>query len=390
MITVNKMGDSIVGSVNNESFGIPYVATTYDAMLDLQKQAETATTMDEYKAIIDQFPELLKVDYKAVVESKCEHLFLNEAKGTYHLKVGDKASKIPMPQALVDRILDSMDKGLDFEPLIKMWTRWLRNPVLRSKTNKGKEGARFSEKIFNYINSTFTNRDKVEDMMEKEGVSEEVAVERCTTYQVGITVEGLLKTFKVSDEIHTKFELDEDGNRKTVDRKKAETIDPDTGLITYTELNNEDRLFQPAMMGAGGDEFYCGDKLGHFIKVGKSHRLSDWSKVNTDDDRSCVKGLHCGGLDYIRGYQSMGSETHNILVDPMNVGAVPNDDTGAIRVLEYYVLDAFSGVNGSIYHSSSYAEQSDEKWDKDRKEALSNYGELKTEADEEAAELEAL
>jgi len=389
MITVNRMGDSIVGSVNNETFGVPYNEETFNAMEDLRAQADKAESVEAFQEIIKSFQELLKVDYKAVIESKCEHLFFNQAKGTYHLKVGGKASKIPMPQALVDRILDSMDKGLDFEPLIKMWTRWLRNPILRTKTNNG-NGSNFSERIFNYINATFTNRDKVEEMMEKEGVSEEVATERCTTYQVGITVEGLLKTFKVSTEIETKFTLDADGNKQEVSRKGAKSIDEDTGLITYAELSNEDRLFKPAMMGDGGDKFYCGDKLGHFIRVGQSHRLSDWSKVNTNDNSSCVKGLHCGGLDYIRGYQHRGTETHNVLVDPMNIGAVPNDDTGAIRVLEYYVLDAFSGVNGSIYHSSSYAAQSDDKWADDRAEALKNYGELKAEADEEAAELENL
>ena len=390
MITVNRMGDSIVGSVNNETFGVPYKEEVFNAMVDLQAAADKVETVEDFQKIVEDFKGLMKVDYKAVIESKCEHLFFNEAKGTYHLKVGDKASKIPMPQALADRILDSMDKGVDFEPLIKMWTRWLRNPVLRTKSNKGDLGKNFSERIFNYINATFTNYDNVEEMMSKEGVSREVAEERCTTYQVGITVEGLLKTFKVSTEIETKFTLDKDGNKQEVSRKGAKSIDEDTGLITYEELSNEDRLFQPAMMGNGGDEFYCGDKLGHFIKVGKSHRLSDWSKVNTNDEQSCVKGLHCGGLDYIRGYQHRGTETHNVLVDPMNIGAVPNDHTGAIRVLEYYVLDAFSGVNGSIYHSSSYAEQSDAKWEKDREEALKNYGELKTEADEEAAELENL
>jgi hypothetical protein len=71
----------------------------------------------------------------------------------------------------------------------------------------------------------------------------------------------------------------------------------------------------------------------------------------------------------------------------MNIGAVPDDDTGAIRVLEYYTLDAFSGVNGSIYHSSTYAAQSDAKWEEDRKTILSDYGSIKEEHDEEAAEI---
>lgn len=386
MITINRMGDSITGSLNGETFGVPYKEEVYNGMLDLQMAADKAETIEDYQKIVEDFKELLAVDYKAVVESQCEYIFYNTATGTYHLKVGDKASKIPMPQALVDRILDSMDKGLDFMPLIKMWTRWLRNPILRSKTQRG-TGEEFSNRMFNYINATYTNYEQVEKLMEADGVSHEVAKERCTTYQVGITVEGLLRTFKVSEEIEHKFELDENGEAKKVLRKGAKTIDPDTGLITYEELKNEDRLFQPAMMRSGGDAFYCGDKLGHFIKVGHVHRLPNWGFVNTNDNQSCVKGLHCGGLDYIKCYQHDGTETHNTLVDPMNIGAVPDDDTGAIRVLEYYTLDAFSGVNGSIYHSSTYAAQSDAKWEEDRKTILSDYGAIKEEHDEEAAEI---
>ena len=389
MITINLMGESINGSVNNEQFGVPYSKETYESMLKLQADAEKVTSMKDYLLIVEDFKALLKVDYKATIESECEHIHINRATGSFHLKTGKQISSIPMPKALVDRILDSMDKGIDFEPLIKMWTRWLRNPVLRTKTANG-EGEAFSNKMFNYINSDYTNHELYNKLMDEEGVSEEVARERATTKQVGITVEGLLRTFKVSREIHTKYELDDNGERKQVQRKKAESIDPDTGLITYTDLSNEDRLFEPAVQGTRGDAFFCGDKEGHFIRVGEAHRLASWSMVDTNDNRSCRPGLHCGGLDYIDGYQNEGTETHNVLVDPMNIGAVPCDDRGAIRVLEYYVLDAFSGVNGSIYHSSTYAAQSDAKWEEDRKAAMKEYGELLEAAETQANEIKAL
>lgn len=374
MITINVMGDSINGSVNNEQFGIPYSEDIHKEMLKLQEAANEVTSMKDYSLIVIDFKKLLVVDYKETIESECKLIHVNKATGTFHLKAGKKVSSIPMPEVLVNKILDSMDKGIDFEPLIKMWTRWLRNPILRTKSKLGL-GEEFSNRMFNYINGDFVNSELVDSLMEDEGVSTEVAHERATTKQVGITVEGLLRTFKVSKEIHTKFILEE-GKKKEVDRVKAETIDPDTGLITYEVLSNEERLFEPAMQRKRGDAFFCGEVEGHFIKVGQTHRLSDWSKVDTNDYNSCVKGLHCGGLDYIRGYQHSDTETHNVLVDPMNIGAVPCDDAGAIRVLEYFVVDAFSGVNGSIYHSSTYAAQSDEKWEENRQEIIEAYGEL--------------
>jgi hypothetical protein len=63
----------------------------------------------------------------------------------------------------------------------------------------------------------------------------------------------------------------------------------------------------------------------------------------------------------------------------MNIGAVPCDHRGAIRCVEYFVHSSFAGVNGSIYHSSSYAKMTDEKWDEMRKEAIKSFGEFQEE-----------
>ena len=390
MITVNRMGDSISGSINAEQFGIPYDEVIYNKMLELQKDAEQAQTVAELKQIVEAFKALTEdVDYNAIIQSKCKDIYYNQAKGTYHLKVKDEVSSIPMPQALVDKILLSLDKGIDFSPLIKLWVRWLRNPVLKTK-NLIDPTNDFSKRMFEYIDADYINYDLVDKLISEHGVSEEVAIERATVKQVGITVEGLIKTYKVSREITTKYALDQDGNKIEVDRiETTKEIDPDTGLITYTkaEHTNEDRLFEPAVQGTSGDAFFCGDKEGHFIRVGHRHYLSDWSQVNTNDNESCVKGLHCGGLTYIKGYQHSGTETHNILVDPMHIGAIPFAGDGAIRVKEYFVLDAFSGVNGSIYHSSTYAKQTDAQWEEMKKKIIEEYGKLTDNIESKISEL---
>jgi hypothetical protein len=89
--------------------------------------------------------------------------------------------------------------------------------------------------------------------------------------------------------------------------------------------------------------------------------------VNTNDYQSCVPGLHFGGLMYINCYSG---EIHNVFVDPMHIGAVPDDQTGAIRCLQYFVHSSLVGVNGSIYHSSTYAAKTDEEWEAMRAEAV--------------------
>jgi hypothetical protein len=246
-----------------------------------------------------------------------------------------------------------------------MWVRFLRNPNLKKK------GSYFAEKFFNFVNLKYQHPKMYNEFLDA-GFSPEIAAEKATVYQMKITNEGLLNGYKVSREILHKFVADEDGE-PVIKPRYARTFDVNTGEITSEGLPEfvEERLFEPAMMGSGGDEFSCVgpngfDKLGHFIKVGCIHALDSWEQVNTNDNVSCVKGLHVGGLIYISGYSG---EIHNVFIDPMHVGAVPDDQTGAIRCKQYFVHSSLAGVNGSIYHSSKYAKATDAEWSKMLEEA---------------------
>lgn len=357
MIHLNVIDGQITGSYGDTPFSVSYEESLYNAMMDVADAANESITIEDYNRALEEFKTLTVEDYTKLIQSKCEDIYVNPVTGEFFLKHGDVISTVPMPQALVDRIYESMDMGVDFSPLIKMWTRWLRNPILKQKG-----GTDFSNRFFNFVNLKYVHPALKKQLMEESGLSEEVATERATMYQMKITKEGLLNGYKVSTEVLHKFDA-ESGER--VDRYKR-TFNPDTGEIDSDGIpeNVEERLFQPAVMGNSGDAFFCEgangfDKAGHFIKVGCTHRLPDWSFVNTNDYQSCVKGLHFGGLMYI-GYYS--GEIHNVFVDPMHIGAVPDDSTGAIRCLQYFVHSSLAGVNGSIYHSSTYASKTDQEW----------------------------
>lgn len=357
MIHLNVIDGRITGSYGDRPFSVTYDEALYNAMLDVADAANEATDMEAYKLALAEFETLTVEDYTKLVESKCEDIFVSPVTGEFFLKVKDTVSTVPMPQALVDRIYESLDAGIDFTPLIKMWTRWLRNPILKKKG-----GTDFSTRFFNFVNLKYVHPTLKKQLMEEHGLSEDVATARATMYQMKITNEGLLNGYKVSTEILHKFDAE---TGEQVDRYKR-TFNPDTGEIDSDGIPEivEDRLFQPAVMGTSGDAFYCEgangfDKPGHFIRVGCTHRLPDWSYVNTNDHSSCVKGLHFGGLKYIACYSG---EIHNVFVDPMHIGAVPDDSTGAIRCLQYFVHSSLAGVNGSIYHSSTYAAKTDQEW----------------------------
>ena len=369
MISLNVIDGNIVGSYGEKTFSVTYTEELYNQMQELAKKADRAGTMDELRAILDTFDGLAVEDYTQVIQDKCEHIYVNKATGEFFLKTGDVVSNIPMPAALVERIYESMDMGLDFMPLIKMWTRWLRNPILWKKMHQG-TGVEFSTRFFNFINLKYVHPVLYKELTEEKGLSHEVAEKKATMYQMKITKEGLLNGYKVSTEVLHKFDAE---TGEVVDRYKR-TFNVDTGEIESEGLPEfvEDRLFQPAIMGTSGDAFYCEGpngyaNPGHFIKVGCTHRLASWEQVNTNDRQSCVPGLHFGGLEYIN---RISGEIHNIFVDPMHIGAVPDDSTGAIRCLQYFVHSSLAGVNGSIYHSSTYAAKTDAEWAIARREAV--------------------
>ena len=71
--------------------------------------------------------------------------------------------------------------------------------------------------------------------------------------------------------------------------------------------------------------------------------------MNTNDNATCVKGLHVGGLKYIAWYSG---EIHNVFIDPMHIGAVPDSEDGAIRCLQYFVHSSIVSQHLQMYRST--------------------------------------
>lgn len=370
--TVNTNGELISGNLGTETYSVTYTKETFDTLMALQTKSEDVATVADFNAIIAE-AKIVVDGIKTEMETTANpYLFLDKKINKYFLKYNGVMSKIPLPQILVDRVLLAQDKGIDYLPVIKMMARLLRN----RKVLLGDTG--FMQRFANYINIKVMNSDLRDKLMSEKGYSSEVASEMAKMYSIQITKEGMLLCYKVSREITKRWELDKDGNAIQVEMyPKTKSIDPISGLITYSEANipmAEERYFEPPVMGQGGDAFYVVDTdfagdfkgltPGHVIKVGKIITHDSWNKVNCNDHQSCVAGLHVGGIDYIRGYQGGDTQTHNVVVDPMDIGAICDDHTGAMRVLRYFVQDVFGGVNNSIFHTSKYAAFTDEQFKK--------------------------
>lgn len=365
MIIINRQGEFITGSVNGQQFGVSFDEEKYRNMVDLRDKADSATDMAELKAIVEEFIPLTKESFKEIVETASPYIHVNKSSNKFYLKYGDKVSSQPLPQVFVDKILKSVEKNIDVTPLIKCWARYMR-PIPGRPAYTLERAAQFAK----YIDADYVSGDIHAQLMEKEGLSSDAAKARATTKQVAITQEGLLVCYKVSREVTTRFELDTVTEDVKVKSRYGKTVDADTGLVSYNSPEFvEDRLFEPYVMGKSGDEFYCGEKLGHFIRVGQVHFLDKWSQVSSPGSR----GLHCGGLSYIKGFQQENTMTHNIFVDPMDIHTVSYVDggyDGAMTTKRYFVHSSFAGPNKGIYHSSTYAALTDEEYAKIVEEAV--------------------
>ena len=122
-ISINRIGDSITGSYGNTNFGVSYNKERWSKMQELEEAALNASSIDEINEILAEFAEIAKEDFKTLIESECPNIYVNAATGSFHLKVGTSISSVAMPKSFVDRIKESIDKGIDPQPLIKFWTR---------------------------------------------------------------------------------------------------------------------------------------------------------------------------------------------------------------------------------------------------------------------------
>lgn len=396
MIIINVVNEAVVGSINGKEYSFPYKEETYNSLNALA--TTVPQNMEEAKALVADAWAIVNKAISEGASLNSVHPNLHEdGKGQVFFKSDNGVvSRVPMPKAFVEKLYECVDKSLSVDPLIKLWIRTLRNPNVRNS----QQATDFAERLCGYVMQTFVSPVLRKQYLE-EGYSEEVAGELATVPQIPITMEGLMVTKKVvnplDDMRRMKYVFDENGEVKRVlrDNVKRE-LDPDTGDVTETEdFSAEDHFFEPAIMGKSGDAFKCGDKLGHIIKVGQEMALEDWSQVNCDNSRTCVKGLHCGNQDYINGYETEGSVTLNCFVDPAEIGAIPNCQ-GIIRVksLFPYSIKNREDENRNFYHSSHYAAQKDQEWAIAKQEIIDKFNketaEIADAATAEAAELNEL
>lgn len=292
MLTINVIhrGDEKIlnGSLSGEKFNLPFDEKLY---ADLKLQQDVYNGYED-ASLIPAWEEgvkaLLLEKKQDIIETACPDLQKDPRTGFYYVKVNGETSKTPVPEDLIAVMLESAEKEISPEPIVKAWIRFLRNPNFTPTK---------AQLFAKYITAEIVDFEEVARLIEEEGFTEESAINRATYNDVAITQEGLIVAKKYAELITEGWEMDVEKNqpkRIPLYGKTPLAVNKISGEVSGGEdvlpEFAEELYFQPPVQGTGGDEFFCGDEAGHVIQVGKLIQLEDWKMVNCNDDQHCVKG----------------------------------------------------------------------------------------------------
>ena len=366
MIIVNRKGDSMSGSINGEVFSILFDQSKYDhlkgeaARIELCERTPAGKKVAE-KIMVDAL-EYVTVDYKEQVASVNGYLKYLKNTGKYYLVV-DKGTKKelvsskPLPEILAERIIESFEMDADYMPLLLAWRRCISSKYYSEE---------YAKLFAHYLTAEYTDSALVAKIMEEEGTTREVAVARATFPDIAISTYGILATYKVVEEVKEiyKFEKDPATGKQVKTKVEAfpsiQEIDEVTGKVTKTPGKPkflEEVTFKPAIWD-GGDDFYCGDKLGYKYKIGETHILPEGAKRELRHT-SGGGGLYSGGQSYIEGYNRPGREVLTCLIDPIDIISF-QDGGAALRTDRMFITGALTmeGDLSGMYFVSDYAKES--------------------------------
>jgi len=216
MIIVNKTEKSVAGAINGKPFSIPYNDKIYKELKKVEEAFNKAEKGAEASLAVKEAIKLTTLNFGELVALKNEYLMFNVIRNEYYLVLnkGKKNEYIDdraIPSELSTMINDSFESDFDYMPLIKSWIRFLQ----RDKEYIEEDAKLFSE----YLSAIYIDTDRVKELVETEGLTTEAAQELAEFNDIAVTQEGLLATYKVVDEVKTKWVivLDDEGNPIVID-----------------------------------------------------------------------------------------------------------------------------------------------------------------------------
>lgn len=231
---------------------------------------------------------------------------------------------VSMPEELVLRIQQHVEKGISVQPLVNFWKLLLLNPDENARNDAFKFMSEYDFPItdsgyfigYRAVKRTDKTYDAVTGWVPQKYVELKATGENPADYTAMTDPDGgefvAVKTDIVTDNY---------GN----------FIDP------ANTLGNLEEMFQNQTTGVTDapefTDWYSGTTS---VRIGGTVSM-DRASVDCNPANTCSSGLHIGAPGYVKGFGGSGSEYIACLVNPMNICAIPADYSyQKMRVCEYY------------------------------------------------------
>lgn len=231
---------------------------------------------------------------------------------------------VSMPEELVLRIQQHVDKGISVQPLVNFWKLLLLNPSEEARNDAFKFMSEYDFPItdsgyfigYRAVKRTDKTYDAVTGWVPQKYVELKATGENPADYTAMTDPDG-------GEFVAVKTDVITDNNGNFIDPANT--------------LGNLEEMFQNQTTGVTDapefTDWYSGTTS---VRIGGTVSM-DRSSVDCNPANTCSSGLHIGAPGYVKNFGGSDSEYIACLVNPMNICAIPADYSyQKMRVCEYY------------------------------------------------------
>lgn len=283
-----------------------------DKVFDLAMKYHKNKTEENLQKLQEMIAKINIVVHAGLVEE--------DGAGNYYLK---GYREIAMPDTLAEQIIEYAKKDYPVEALVNFWKLCMANPNKQARDD-----------FFAYVKRfgiTITDEGYAilyKSVARKEESDDELVNFISTEYTK-------IKRWKKAPSKYAVVDLD--SGFELVDCYGNETPDPDEVAGSIGDLqtlhDNIDDVI--AETDAHYEPHHRGGDYGNKIQLGEPVTMPR-HKCDPNIRASCSYGLHVGARQYVKTFGSGNKLVLAVLVNPMNIVALPKYDHSKIRTCEYY------------------------------------------------------
>lgn len=281
-----------------------------DRVFERAQEYKKDPTEENLKELRESISKVNMIEHAGLIEEAPD--------GTYNLK-GHR--DIKMPKSLASRILEYVEKGYPVESFINFWKLCMANPNKQAREDffgyVERFGIAITEKGYAILYKSVSRKEEADSELVNFISKEYIKIKKWKKSP---------KNYEVVDngeEAEERYTLN--------DLYKNDSV-TNIGILQDLHDNLDDLIEQTDSYYV---PHYTGGDYGNRIRIGEPVTMPR-EKCDPDISIDCSYGLHVGAREYVKTFGRGSKLVLAVLVNPMNIVALPRYDTSKIRVCEYY------------------------------------------------------